>query len=160
LLNFSYTHARKANLEREAKVKFLQKNWLIAGVLIVLALLGGSYVLNQNKTGETKKTQTTTTQEKKTVVTLDINDGVNAKHYDLASGVGKTALEVTQTATGDVKTSGTGTNAFVTSVNGREASNDKKEFWELDINGKPSDVGAGSYTVKDGDALVWKIATY
>lgn len=72
---------------------------------------------------------------------------------------GKTALELLQTNTKAI-TSGTGTMAFVTSINGRSADTTKKEFWSFYINGVSSTVGAGSYVTKDTDTILWKIETY
>ena len=140
-------------------MKFLQKNWLLSLVIIVL-ILSSAYWFAQNKVGYTPpSTQSTDTQ--KVAATLDVNDGVKATHYDLTSGIGKPALEVTQTATdGKVVTKGEGVNAFVISINGREASSETKEYWELLINGKSSAVGAGSYIVKQDDKIEWKISKF
>lgn len=80
---------------------------------------------------------------------------------DTSQFVGKTALEATITSlNGKVKTKGDGINAYVTSIQGREADIKKNEFWELDVNGKPAEVGAGSYILKAGDKIVWKINTF
>ena len=144
-------------------MKFVQKN-LLAIVGVAIVLFGGGYYLSQNKPApkqQTSTTSTTNSEAKKTVVTVTIKEGANEKNYQLTSGVGKTVLEVTQSATdGQVVTKGTGVNAYVTSINGREASSDKKEFWEMKINDKSAEVGAGSYIVKEGDKIGWKISTY
>ena len=72
---------------------------------------------------------------------------------------GETALDLLKSTT-QLKTQGTGTNAYVTSINGREAKNSNKEYWALYINGKLADVGAGSYTLKNNDKIEWKIEKY
>jgi hypothetical protein len=91
--------------------------------------------------------------------TLSVNDGSSVKSFDISSFVGKTALEVIQADT-KVITSGTGVNAFVTSINGRAADSKKHEFWELDANGAETEVGAGSYIIKKGDSILWRLNTY
>lgn len=72
---------------------------------------------------------------------------------------GKTALDLlNQTTKAQLK--GEGKNAFVTSINGRLADEKKKEYWSIYINGKASEVGAGSYILQSGDKIEWKIKTY
>ncbi len=141
-------------------MNFMKKNLALTIVVLILIVGGGWSLLNQS---QAKKTTAPITQseQKKTVVTVKVNDGTNEVSYPLTSGVGQTALEVTGTATGGkIVTSGTGTNAFVTSINGRVADSSKREYWNLVVNGKASDVGAGSYTVKENDTISWQIATY
>lgn len=48
-----------------------------------------------------------------------------------------------------------GVGEFVESINGIKA--DTKHFWELLVNGKSSSVGAGSYQLKAGDKVEWKL---
>lgn len=72
---------------------------------------------------------------------------------------GKTALALLQ-ASADVKISGEGEMAFVTSINGRRADEGAREYWSFWVNGEMAQVGAGSYMTKDGDLIEWKIATY
>jgi hypothetical protein len=52
---------------------------------------------------------------------------------------------------------GKGKDAFITSINGRAADTTKREFWELFVNGLSSNVGAGTYIVKEGDQIEWHI---
>lgn len=72
---------------------------------------------------------------------------------------GSTALDYLKNQT-KVLTKGENTNAYVVSINGREADADKKEFWSFYVNGKMAEVGAGSYELKRGDKIEWKIETY
>jgi len=88
---------------------------------------------------------------------VDING--SSTSYDISNFVGKTALEATEAKT-TVATNGTGTNAFVISINGRTADTKKREFWELDVNGKEALVGAGSYILNNHDEIEWKITNY
>jgi hypothetical protein len=89
---------------------------------------------------------------------LKIGD-VEAKAFDVSNFIGKTALEATE-STVEVVTNGTGENAFVTSIDGREADAKKREFWEFLINGSQSQVGAGSYIVQNNDQIQWKITNF
>ena len=72
---------------------------------------------------------------------------------------GTTALQLLQ-QTGTVKTNGEGTNAFVTEINGHAADVGKHEFWAFYVNGTQAQVGAGTYILKAGDKVEWKIETY
>lgn len=140
-------------------MNLIKKNILLIAVAVAVIFGGGFYYLNQNKP-EDNKTTTRTTQEKKVVTNVTIKADGQEKNYQVDSVVGKSALEATKLATTEVKMTGEGENAFVTEINGREASSDKKEFWKLVINGKDSEVGAGSYIVKENDKLSWEIDTY
>lgn len=90
---------------------------------------------------------------------LSINLGETQSHFDISNFVGQTALAATQ-AKFKVITSGTGVNAFISSINGRVADSKKREFWQFDVNGVEAQVGAGSYIIQKGDLISWHIATY
>jgi len=51
-------------------------------------------------------------------------------------------------------------NAFITTIDMREALTANREFWAFYVNGKQATVGAGSYFVKNNDTIEWKIETY
>jgi len=59
-----------------------------------------------------------------------------------------------------VITKGEGVNAYVISINGKETKSENKEFWAFYINGKQAEVGVGSYELKNGDKIEWKIEKY
>jgi hypothetical protein len=93
--------------------------------------------------------------------TLTINNGNEIKSFNISQYIGKTALEATQNMVGkNIEINGEGENAFITSVEGRAADPKKHEFWELLVNGEPSQVGAGSYVIQNNDQITWKINTY
>lgn len=96
-------------------------------------------------------------QEQKTTLTL--NEESKTETFDLSAFVDKSALEATGSFA-KIVASGTGTNAFITSINGKIADSKKKEFWELIINGKSAQVGAGSYIIQKGDSILWKITNF
>jgi len=72
---------------------------------------------------------------------------------------GRTALDLLKQSASPV-TVGEKENAFVVGINGIKAEEEKQEFWSFYLNGKPSPVGAGSYQLKDGDKIEWKIEKY
>ncbi|HEX7543137.1 MAG TPA: DUF4430 domain-containing protein, partial [Patescibacteria group bacterium] len=72
---------------------------------------------------------------------------------------GKTALDLTKEKA-KVVTKGEGVNAYVIEINGKLAEDSKKEFWAFYVNDKIAEVGAGSYKLKDGDKIEWKIEKY
>lgn len=45
---------------------------------------------------------------------------------------------------------------FVLSIDGIKPDN--QHFWQLYVNGKSSSVGAGSYVLKEGDKVEWKLS--
>ena len=73
--------------------------------------------------------------------------------------LGKTALDLTKEKE-SIVTKGDGANAYIIGINGIAAQSSKKEYWAFYVNGKMAEVGAGSYILKDGDKIEWKLATY
>jgi hypothetical protein len=49
---------------------------------------------------------------------------------------------------------------LVVSINGREASSSKHEYWAFYVNGKLAPVGPAEYTTNNADLIEWKIETY
>lgn len=92
---------------------------------------------------------------------LTIKGRTETLEYDVSSYINKTVLEATsQVVSKDIETSGEGQNAFVTAIKGDKVDSKKNEFWELDINGTPAEVGAGSYLIQPKDKIEWRINTY
>lgn len=141
-------------------MKYLQKNWIIGIAVVAVVLIGGVYLVSSNN----QSTQETSTQEEK-VEKVEASIGIRygEDQVDAFGGVeieeGKTALDLTKKVV-EVETSGEGEMAFVTKIKNREADSSNNEFWELLINGESSQVGAGSYKVKDGDKIDWKISKF
>jgi hypothetical protein len=124
---------------------------IAAGVLVVGAVATG-LVVRMNNAGATKTAQTQTTATP--------TPSVAAKTLSYDGVEGKTALELLKTKDSSAVTKGEGTNAYVTTINGYTASDTNKEFWALYVNGKQSEVGAGSYVTKSGDKIEWRIEKY
>ncbi len=92
--------------------------------------------------------------------TVDVMaDGKDTRINDVEYKEGETALDLTKKVA-NVETKGNGEQAFITSINGRTANDKKHEFWSLAINGRDSEVGAGTYKVQAGDVIAWSIKTY
>lgn len=49
---------------------------------------------------------------------------------------------------------------MVSSINGRKADVNKREYWSFFINGKMAEVGSAEYITIDTDMLEWKIQAY
>ena len=49
---------------------------------------------------------------------------------------------------------------MVVSINGRKASDEKKEFWGFYVNGEMAPIGAAEYKTKDDEVISWKIENY
>jgi hypothetical protein len=134
----------------------MKKYTKLVFLLVIISLLGFGFwnlkLRDQKATVQNGKVQQIT-------ASLKISDGINIKSFDVSGFIGKTALEATQANT-KVVTTGTGVNAFVTSIDGRAADTKEREFWELIANGDQTQVGAGSYIIQNGDKIEWKISTY
>lgn len=49
---------------------------------------------------------------------------------------------------------------MVSSINGRMADAEKKEFWAFYVNGDMASVGPADYVTKTGEKIEWKIENY
>jgi 1-deoxy-D-xylulose 5-phosphate reductoisomerase len=82
----------------------------------------------------------------------------NGKEVTYKGKAGVTALALLSQKT-KTTTSGTGANAFVTSIDSVTA-NPKSQYWAFYVNNKASMVGAGSYVTKSSDTITWKLTTF
>lgn len=122
-------------------------------IILIALVVFASYFFYQSKSQSTKKSvaqQTFTVYFK----TSGQKDFVKKEMIS-----GKTALDFTK-ETVLIKTKGDGVDAYVTEINGIIAQDSKKEYWSFYINGKMAEVGAGSYKLKNGDKIEWKIEKY
>ena len=146
-------------------MKLLQKNWIVVAAAAILIIIAGFFVsINSPKKGELGPASTTSREQvKKIKASVVINSKVSQNKLLSAQEVGieegKTALDLTKKVA-KVQTKGEGRDAFVVSIDGKIADSAKKEFWEFLVNGKPAEVGAGSYKLKDGDKIEWRISNY
>ncbi len=106
------------------------------------------------------KNSLTTIQNERVVqtgsATLTVDDGKTNPKFNIAAFIGKTVLETTDAELNhNLQMTGSGQNAFITSLNGRTADPKKREFWELDVNGKEASVGAGTLIVQNNDQIEW-----
>jgi hypothetical protein len=106
-----------------------------------------------------RKTPTSVSPIPQSSQELNTTLSIGEKSFDVSQFVGKSALEATQHFA-EVLTKGAGENAFITAIDGKVAYSKKHEFWELVINGKPAEVGAGSYVIQKGDSISWRLSTY
>ena len=127
--------------------------WVVVALVVLFG--GGFYFVNQNNKEETKPA----TQEKIEETVVSVKADGSEKKYQAKNVVGKTALQATEQVV-TIEKSGEGEMAFITSINGRVASESKKEYWKLLVNGQEAKVGAGSYTIVKGDTIGWEITTY
>jgi len=127
----------------------------VLSIILLVAVFG--YFIFTKANNNQVKTSINQTQNLET--TLVIKDETDSP-INISDFIGKTVLEATESSLEEIKTEGTGKNAYITSLNGKTADTNKNEFWELIINEKPSEVGAGSYIINKGDKIVWQINTF
>jgi hypothetical protein len=121
-------------------------------VLVILAIFAG-YFFYQNKSLSNKKSAV----QKTITVYLKVTGRKDFIKQEITAG--KTALDLTKEKE-DVVTKGDGVNAYVIGINGIEAKSADKEYWAFYVNDKPATVGAGSYKLKKGDRVEWRIEKY
>jgi len=125
----------------------MKKNILII-VLIALVLIGfGHSIYNKN----------TSVKKARISAEIVVEEGISNKASLIIEGT--TALDYIKNQT-QVKTKGEGVNAYIVEISGRKADESKREYWAFYVNGKMAEVGAGSYELKDGDKIEWKIEKY
>lgn len=122
-------------------------------ILVVLIIISG-YFFYQRKLSLTKKSFV---QQQKLTVYLKLVGQTDFIKQEVV--VNKTALDLTKEKA-KVVTKGEGANAYVVKINNKLAEDSKKEFFAFYINGKMAEVGAGSYKLKQGDKIEWKIEKY
>lgn len=135
----------------------MKKNSKLLLFLAIVFFISFSVWQVRIKNSESKIQGEKTVQESTSL--LKIDDGKNLQSFDVSEFIGKTALEATESKV-RVATSGTGVNAFVTSIGGREADTKKRKFWEFKVNGTQAQVGAGSYIIQNNDEIQWKITNF
>jgi hypothetical protein len=79
----------------------------------------------------------------------------SAKEVSYEGVAGKNALALLKASHATETKTYKGLGELVTSIDGVKV--DSKHFWSFYVNGKPATVGAGSYTTKSGDKIVWKL---
>lgn len=134
--------------------------YTVVGVGLIL-IFGWSLFNNKNTnqsdtSQETKQNNAPSFKADITVVNLD----ESLTDYKVKEE-GLSALEALKKVTkGNLEVKGEGENAFVQSINGRNPDESSREYWAFYINDKLSEVGAGSYIIKNADKIKWKIERY
>lgn len=137
------------------------RNKVLYGVIALIVILGLGYAaVATYKTPANKQASTTTPTPTVQQATQSSSSAAASHAVSYKGEDGKTALELLQKNYPDTQVSGTGANAFVTSINGYMADTAKHEFWKLVVNGQDAQVGAGSLVTKNSDNIVWRIDTY
>ena len=120
----------------------------IIGVIIIAGLIIGGVCAYQSKLAADKKKEQAQT----------LIDNTRSKGITYRGKQGMTALELLERNATVIK-SGTGENAFVTSING-VAANSQNQYWAFYVNDEPATVGAGSYNTKPTDTISWRLASF
>lgn len=120
----------------------MQKNRILGLiVLVVLVILGGSYIAKTNSNPVTASTVSDTTATTATTVSYE---GVE----------GKTAMELLK-ASHTVETKKFDFGEMVQSIDG--VAPDSSHFWALYVDGKMSEVGADALKTTTGQKLEWRL---
>lgn len=118
---------------------------VVVFVALLIIALSGWYFYNQS-IGKVEK-------ESAKQISVSLNSIV----YQINEG--KTSLDLLKKYS-KVETKGEGVNAYVVAIDGKKALSENKEYWAFYVNGKLAEVGAGSYKLKQGDKIEWKIEKY
>lgn len=128
------------------------KKWAIIYITIAVvaigAISGAAYYCYQTQI------------DKNTTNNIEIKDEKNYVKNEISyeGKANTTALSLLE-KNAEIKTSGSGKNVFVTTINGITA-NPKNQYWAFYINGKSATIGAGSYVTKDSDTITWKLSSF
>lgn len=96
-------------------------------------------------------TRSTTSTSASPTPTVSASQAASPSAVTVQGVAGQTAL-ATLKASHKVETKTyTGLGEYVVSIDG--VAGDATHYWSFNVNGKSSDVGAGSYTAKAGDSL-------
>ena len=125
---------------------------LIFAFIFVL-IIGGVFYSNTNWKGNVFKT---ITKIDEITVSQQVGD---SKPNKITIIERSTALDLLNKEF-QTQTKGEKENAFVIKISDRIADETKREFWAFYVNGKQSQVGAGSYILMAGDKIQWKIEKY
>lgn len=120
--------------------------YIVIALVVIGAIASSVYYFQNQKNNTSSKAQT-----KDTVVPV-------SKDVTYKGKAGITALALLE-QNAKIVTSGTGENAFVTTINDVMA-NPKNQYWQFSVNGKSATVGAGSYVTQDSDTITWKLASF
>lgn len=130
-----------------------------ASVVVLLAAGCNKTQLQQNKQQAPQSVPIGQTQTKQNADSLTVRQTVEGSNLNQPSYqvvAGKSAIDLLK-ANHQVQTKEyQGLGEFVLSIDGNAP--DSKHFWEFFVNGKSSNVGASSYTLKDGDKIEWKLS--
>lgn len=120
--------------------------YIVIALVVIGTIASSVYYFQNQKNNTSSKAQT-----KDTVVSV-------SKDVTYKGKAGITALALLE-QNAKIVTSGTGENAFVTTINDVMA-NPKNQYWQFSVNGKSATVGAGSYVTQDSDTITWKLASF
>lgn len=139
----------------------MKKQWLYIGavaLVVAAALFIGGQVLphSTNSVNTNTAVQTNVTTQVKT----EIDNGTSKQTYSYTPLASESALALLERIakdkgiTLDLKHYSFGD--LVNGINGVMGNDATGFYWSFYVNGKMSDVGAGSYTLKAGDAIAWR----
>ena len=118
-------------------------------IAIIVVIVGVFLVINS------PKTETVNNEAPATASSSISTDASKPKNLAYRGQDGKVALAILKEIA-QIEITGEGQNAFVTSINGYKPDINK-EFWALYVNGKQSEVGAGSLVTKNDDLIEWRL---
>lgn len=128
---------------------------LISSVLVLLAA-GCTYQSVSDQSQPLQDSQIVTQPQQEIKIVQKVQGAFGDDLFYIYPSENKTALDLLKMKhTVTVKTY-SGIGDMVTGIDGQKP--DSKHFWEFFINGKSSNVGAGSYKPVDGDNLEWKLS--
>lgn len=140
-----------------------EKRCLIIIIFILVLITSGVFIFRQANSPVLGTSQENFAETSITLKNIKANLVINTENPKTFENVelkeGETALDLISKVA-SVSASGVKENAFITGINNRMADSSKNEFWEMIINGKSAEVGAGSYQVNDGDQIEWKISKF
>ena len=140
---------------------------ILAAVILLgfLAIGGYLFLMNQAKAVSNSNPTSTAQVQQTSQITVSVKNKDVVQNYDVQIKDGDVLIDLlNKLATSNqgfsfaVKDSTYG--SFLTTVNGVEALDAKREFWQFNINGSSATEGIGTYKVKSGDKIEFVLASY
>lgn len=123
---------------------------IFGGLLSVLLIVGGTFVVIRTQSQAEKPVATQTVEQPKSETKAE----VRADYVGYPGQDGKNALELLKSHA-DVQTQSSSYGEFVAAVNGQDGGGTK--YWSFYVNGEMAQVGAGAYVTKSSDKIEWKL---
>ena len=128
----------------------------LAATILLLSSLGGENSKPKSSAVKADQVQSQSeTKQPESSTAMMVTSSEDKRQVNYTGITGETALASLQKQA-QVDTKATSYGDMVTGINGI-APDETKEYWSFYVNDVAASEGAGTYVIKDGDKLMWKV---